>query len=35
LGVIDVMIRTREHGELAARVAELERRVIETGAIRE
>jgi hypothetical protein len=30
LGVIDVMIRTREHGELAARVAELERRVAES-----
>jgi hypothetical protein len=34
LGVIDVMVRTREHGELAARVAELERRVIENRAIR-
>jgi hypothetical protein len=27
LGVIDAMVRTREHGELAARVEELERRL--------
>lgn len=29
-GLIDAMIKTREHGELAARVSELERRVVET-----
>ena len=34
LGVIDAMIRTREHGELAARVAELESRVVETHRAR-
>jgi hypothetical protein len=27
LGIIDVMIRSREHGTLAARVAELEKRI--------
>ncbi len=31
LGLVDVTIRAREHGELAARVAEMERRMTDSG----
>ncbi len=31
--ILDAMIRTREHGEITARVAELEQRVAETGEV--
>ena len=31
--ILDALIKTREHGEIASRVAELEQRVAETGEV--